>query len=145
MRILKSLPVAVFTLFTLMLFVPAQSAIAQGPAYLHAISDLRSARWYLQQDHRGNQADALQHAIEEINKALDEMKIAAARDGKDVWQTPPPQSGGDAMAPIHSAVRLLREARGDVGNGTDFPQNQGLQARSVRHIDEALRHLQPFL
>lgn len=145
MRILKTLAMAAGSLLTLMLFVPSTPANAQGPAYLHAISDLRSARAYLQMDGSPLGADAREKAIKEISKAVDEMKKAAYRDGKDVWQSPPPQSGGDPNAPVHTAVRLLREARGDVDHGVDLPENGGLRERSLRHIDDALAHLQPLI
>jgi hypothetical protein len=73
------------------------------------------------------------------------MKKAAFRDGKDIWQSPPPQSGGDPAAPFHTAARLLREARSDVDHGYDLPENNGLREKSLKHIDDALAHLQPFL
>lgn len=145
MRGLKALTVAALALMTILLFVPARQAQAQTPSYLHAISDLRSARAYLQMDNRPNEADARARAIEEINHALDDIKVAAVNDGKTPWQTPPPQSGGDPNLPIHTAVRLLREARSDVDHGHDRPENQGLRERSVRHIDRALDVLSPFL
>jgi hypothetical protein len=130
-----------------LLFEVATPAKAQGPAYLHAISDLRSARVYLQWDSNNapQRAAERQKAINEISKAIDEMKKAAFRDGKDVWQSPPPQSGGDPAAPFHTAVRLLREARSDVDHGYDLPENNGLRERSFKHINDALAHLEPFL
>jgi hypothetical protein len=144
MRIPRPLSVSAFVLLALLFLAPAKQVNAQMPAYLHAISDLRSARAYLQQDPRPQFAPSRNHAIEEISKAIDEMKRAAVDDGKNIWRTPPPQSGGDPGAPAHTAMRLLDEAYGDVSRGADSPQNQGLQARSLRHIDvarEALRHI----
>ena len=47
--------------------------------------------------------------------------------------------------PVHSAVRLMREARGDVEHGQDLPENHGLRERSIDHIDEALADLEPLL
>lgn len=145
MRSLKSLTLAASGLLTLLLFVPATPAKAQFPAYLHALSDLRSARWYLQQDTRREGDHARAHAIEEISRAIDDIKVAARDDGKNPWRTPPPQSGGNPGWPVHSAVKLLREARGDVDHGRDLPENHGLRERSVDHIDHALRELEPFL
>jgi hypothetical protein len=145
MRSLKPLMMAACGLLTLMIFVPATPAKAQFPAYLHALSDLRSARWYLQQDARREGEHARAHAIEQINRAIDDIKVAARDDGKNPWRTPPPQSGGNPGWPIHSAVRLLKEARGDVDHGRDLPENHGLRERSVDHIDRALDELQPFL
>ncbi len=88
---------------------------------------------------------ARKHAIDQINKAIDDMKRAAVDDGKNPWHTPPPQSGGSPRMPVHSAVRLMREARGDVEHGQDLPENHGLRERSIDHIDKALADLEPLL
>jgi hypothetical protein len=137
MRTFRSLSVSAFVLLAILFLAPAMQAHAQMPAYLHAISDLRTARAWLQQDSRPQIAPSRNHAIEEISKAIDDMKRAAARDGKDLDQVPPPHNGGDPNAPAHTAMRLLDEAYNDVARGADAPQNQGLQARSLRHIDMA--------
>jgi hypothetical protein len=145
MRSLKSLAVAAFALLTFLSLAPATQAHAQLPAYLHAISDLRTAREYLKMDTRPNSAGARDYAIKEISRAIDDMKKAALDDGKNIWHTPPPQSGGNPGWPIHSAVKLLKEARHDVDHGQDAPENAGLRIRSVEHIDKALQALTPFL
>jgi hypothetical protein len=145
MRTLKPLILAASALLTLLLFVPATPAKAQMPAYLHALSDLRTARAYLQMDMRPEGQHARAHAVDEISRAIDDIKVAAGDDGKNPWHTPAPQSGGNPGWPVHSAVRLLREARGDVDHGHDMPENHGLRERSVDHIDHALRELEPFL
>jgi hypothetical protein len=145
MRNFKSLTVAVFALLTFLFLAPATQAHAQFPAYLHAISDLRSARAYLQMDSRPDQQAARDIAIREISRAIDDMKRAAIEDAKNPWRTPPPQSAGNPNWPIHSAVKLLREARHDAESGRDAPENVGLQVRSIEHIDRALQALTPFL
>jgi hypothetical protein len=136
--------VPAFALLTLAGLAPAPQAQAQMPAYLHAISDLRAAREYLRTDARPRSAAAREAAIQEISRAIDEIKIAARDDGKNPFFTPPPQ-GGDPAWPLHSAVRLLREARHDVDHGFDLPENRGLRERSVQHIDRALELLTPYL
>jgi len=143
MRILKLLPSAALALLALLFLAPA--AHAQEPAYLHALSDLRSARAFLQYDTRPAWIGHRDHAIEQIDKAINDIKIAAMDDGKNPWHTPPPQSGGSEGWPIHSAVKLLKEARHDVDHGFDRPANRGLRERSVEHIDHALRELEPAL
>jgi hypothetical protein len=145
MRSLKSLTVAAFALLTFLFLAPATQAHAQFPAYLHAISDLRSARAYLQMDTRPDQQGSRDYAIKEISRAIDDMKRAAVEDNKNPWRTPPPQSGGSPSWPIHSAVKLLREARHDAETGRDAPENVGLQVRSIEHIDKALQALKPWL
>jgi hypothetical protein len=145
MRSLKSLITATFALLTLVFLVPAVPAHAQFPAYLHAISDLRSARAYLQQDTRPQFEGHRHRAIDEISRAIDDMKKAAVDDGKNLGSTPPPQSGGNPGAPIHTALRLLEEARRDVASGADSPENRGLQVRSLQHIDKAQEELHHIL
>jgi hypothetical protein len=145
MRIFKPLTVAASALLTLLFLSHSTPAQAQFPAYLHAISDLRTAREYLKMDGRPAFAGHRHHAIEEINKAIDDMKKAAIDDGKNPWHTPPPQSGGDPGAPIHTALKLLDEAHEDVGRGADSPENRGLQIRSLKHIDEARAALHHIL
>jgi hypothetical protein len=145
MRSLKAFASAAFALLTLLTLAPATVAHAQMPAYLHALSDLRSARAFLEYDTRPAWAGHRQHAIEQIQKAIDDIKVAARDDGKNPWHTPPPQSGGSEAWPIHSAVKLLKEARGDVDHGVDLPENHGLRERSLEHIDHALQELEPAL
>jgi hypothetical protein len=145
MRNLNSFTAGAFALLTFLFVAQATPAHAQFPAYLHAISDLRSARVYLQQDTRPQFEGHRHHAIEQIDKAIDDMKKAAVDDGKNPWHTPPPQSGGNPGAPIHTALRLLDEAHNDVGRGADSPENRGLQMRSLKHIDEAREALHHIL
>jgi len=142
MRNIQSLTKAAFVLLALLLLASASQAHAQFPAYLHALSDLRSARAYLQMDMRHRGEFERQRAIDQINKAIDDIKVAARDDGKNPWHTPPPQSGGSEEWPVHSAVRLLREARSDVDHGRDMPENRGLRERSAEHIDRALHELE---
>jgi hypothetical protein len=145
MRILKLLPSAALALLALLFLAPASAVHAQGPAYLHALSDLRSARAYLQYDTRPAYSGHRARAIEQIDKAINDVKVAARDDGKNPWHTPPPQSGGSEGWPIHSAYDLLKEARGDVDRGHDQPENQGLLERATAHINAALDALRPAL
>jgi len=145
MRILKLIPSAALALLALVLLAPVTSAHAQGPAYLHALSDLRSARAYLQYDNRPQYAGHRARAIEQIDKAINDIKVAAMDDGKNPWHTPPPQSGGNDGWPIHSAYNLLKEAKGDVDHGQDIPQNHGLRERAFEHIQAAIEALHPAL
>jgi hypothetical protein len=145
MRSLKSLSSVVFALLALLCIVSAKPAQAQYPAYLHAISNLRTAREYLKFDSRPDVRQARDYAISEISIAIDEMKKAARDDGKNTSSWVPPQSHGNGAAPLHSAVKLMREARHDAESGQDAPQNAGLQMRSLKHLDNALRSIAPFL
>jgi len=145
MRSLKSLTSAAMALPAILLFASASTAHAEKPAYLHAISDLRTAREYLQQDTRPRYAEVRNNVIVEIGKAIDDMKRAAVDDGKNPNHTPPPQSEGDPRIPVRSAIKLLEEARHDVEHGRDVPENEGLQVRSLQHIDNARHALEEIV
>ncbi len=109
------------------------------PAYLHALSDLRDARWNL--EHRpGDAAVSSQEdvAIIEIDKAIGEVKRAAIDDGKDIRDHMPEDARLDHPGRLHHAIELLKRAEGDVSHEEDNPETQGLQERVRRHIYEAI-------
>jgi hypothetical protein len=144
MRNLKSFMVAAFALLTFVSLLPAAPANAQHPAYLHALSDLRTARGYLQMPARSETKDACKHANKEVSRAIDDIAKAVRDYGRDPDVTPPPQGAGSANWPIHSAIRLMKEARADVEHGIDLPENHGLREHSLEHIDKALLALSQF-
>jgi hypothetical protein len=110
------------------------------PAYLHALTDLRHARAHLGQlaptEHMDNEE---QHAIEEIDKAIGEIKHAAIDDGKDLNDHPPVDSHLDRPGRFHRALELLDKAHNDIAREEDDPSVRGLRDRAIRHIDEAHR------
>jgi hypothetical protein len=136
MRILKSLGVAVCALMALAIFATATPARAQEPHYLQALSDLRTSRDYIQFD-RGQFGGERRRAVDEINKAIAEIKHAAWDDGKNTQFAPPAQGVTTGWLPIHQAEHWLAEAKGHVAMGVDTPQNQGLRDRALFHITEA--------
>jgi len=110
----------------------------QHPAYLHALTDLRDARWNL--EHRpGDEAvrENEDFAVMEIDKAIGEVKKAAFYDGKDVWDKPHEDAKLNNSGRLHHAVELLKKAEQDVSREEDNPQTQGLQMRVINHIHEA--------
>jgi len=109
------------------------------PFYLHALTDLRAARWML--EHRpGDAAVSGQEdvAIVEIDKAIGEIKKAAIDDGKDIHDHPGVDLPNDRPGRLHKAAELLRKVHGDVAREEDDPVTRGLRNRAVMHIDEAL-------
>ncbi len=108
------------------------------PAYLHALSDLRAARWML--SHRpGDPAVSAQEdvAITEIDKAIGEIKKASIDDGKSLEDHPPVQGINDRPGRLHKALELLHKVHGDVAREEDDPFTKGLRDRAIMHIDEA--------
>jgi hypothetical protein len=123
------------------LLAVAAPAQAQEPHYLHALSDLRTARDYIQFDHGAPGGDVRHHAVDEINKAIEEIKHAAWDDGKNTQFAPPAQGVTSGWAPMNQAESWMQRAKGDVEKGIDPPQNIGLRERAIQHIDEAQRHI----
>src|SRR5579871_5358676 len=75
------------------------------PAYLHALADLRAARWML--EHRpGDAAVSGQEdvAITEIDAAIGEIKHAAIDDGKDIHDHVGVDGPADRPGRLHKAM-----------------------------------------
>ena len=109
------------------------------PAYLHALTDLRAARWML--EHRPGDAAVSSHediAVAEIDKTIGEIKHAAIDDGKDIHDHPPVDVAADRPGRLHKALELLHKVHNDVAREEDDPMTRGLRDRGVRHIDEAM-------
>jgi len=116
------------------------------PAYLHALSDLRTARWML--EHRPGDAAVSSHedvAITEIDKTIGEIKHAAIDDGKDIHDHPSLDVPADHPGRLHKALELLRKVHSDVAREEDDPMTRGLRDRAVGHIDEAIHQSEKAL
>jgi len=115
------------------------------PAYLHALSDLRAARAHLENLAPTYHMDKEeQKAIEEIDRAIDEIKKASIWDGKNLNDHPPVDAGLDRTGRFRRAMELLDKAHNDIAREEDDPGVRGLRDRAIHHIDEAhhvVRHL----
>ena len=110
------------------------------PAYLHAISDLRTARWMLANRPGGAAVTAHENeAIVEIDRAINELSRAAINDGKNINNRPPADAPADYRGRLHRAADLLRTVRADTYREEDNPSAIGLRDRALGHIDAALR------
>ena len=114
------------------------------PAYLHALTDLRDARWNL--EHRpGDAAVSAQEdvALVETDRAIKEAKVAAMEDGKNIEDHPHEDAHIDRSGRLHHALELLNKAKNDVAREEDNPETRNLRNRIVEHTDlaiEATRH-----
>jgi hypothetical protein len=140
-RLVATLVAAPFVLaVTGCVVAPPPPPPAHHPAYLHALTDLRDARWNL--EHRpGDGAVSTQEdvAIVEIDRAIGEAKTAAMEDGKNVYQHPPEDAHLDFRGRLHHADELLHKARKDVAEGESNPQAVDLRNRVIGHIDLAIQ------
>ena len=141
-RLIAALVAATFVLAVTGCVVtpPPPPPAPHHPAYLHALTDLREARWNL--EHRpGDAAVSTQEdvAIVETDRAINDAKTAAMEDGKNVWQHPPEDAKIDRRGRLHHANELLRKARKDVAEGESNPQAVDLRNRVIGHIDLAIQ------
>jgi hypothetical protein len=116
--------------------VVAQSA---HPAYLHALSDLRAARWMI--EHRpGDWTTTVDEtaAVRKIDDAINEIKKASIDDGKDLNDHPKDEIN-EHKGRLTKALEWLRKARMDIEKDEDNDFAKGLRKRAFYHIDEAIR------
>jgi hypothetical protein len=133
-------PLSALLLLLALPFAASADLPGKHPYYLHALSDLRAARWML--EHRpGDVAVSANEdvGITEIDKAIGEIKRAAIDDGKNIEDHPPAQLPDDRPGRLHKALDLLRKVHADVGREEDDPMTRGLRDRALHHIDEAIR------
>jgi hypothetical protein len=128
------------TLLAMLPLVANADMPGKHPYYLHALSDLRAARWFL--EHRpGDAAVSGQEdvGVTEIDAAIGEIKHAAVDDGKDLHDHPGVQDVGDSRGRLHKALELLRKVHSDIAREEDDPMTRGLRDRAVGHVDAAIR------
>jgi len=118
--------------------VYAQQLPGAHPGYLHALTDLRAARWSLYHQ----PGDARVYAgedvgIAEVEAAIAEIKRAAVDDGKDL-NDHPPIDVKDHGSRLLKAIEFLKKAHGDVDREEDNPLAKGLKRRADAHIDKAI-------
>jgi hypothetical protein len=126
-------------LFAALPFAANADLPGKHPFYLHALTDLRTARWML--EHRpGDAAVSGQEdvAITEIDAAIGEIKRASIEDGKDIHDHPKMDVPNDHPGRLHKALELLRKTHDDVAREEDDPMTKGLRNRAVGHIDGAI-------
>jgi len=117
----------------------AGSVAGPHPYYLHALSDLRAARWMI--EHRpGNWVQTQDEiaAVNRIDAAIGEIKKASIEDGKNLEDHPHVDEAVDHPGRLHAALDYLRKARKDISHDEDNMFAQGLQARAYGHIDGAI-------
>jgi hypothetical protein len=122
-----------------MSIAPAIYAQAMHPAYIHALSDLRAARWLLQHT-PGNWArvnDEL-NAIHRIDDAIAEIRRSSIDDGRDINFNPRVEERPDRPGRLHDVDTYLRRARADINQEEDKGPILGLRGRSATHIEAAI-------
>ena len=110
------------------------------PAYLHALSDLRTAAW--QVDHRrpedGRVANDEAIVHDELAAAIHDFERAARQDRKNGDWQPPPDVQLPPEGRLHAAIDLMSRARGDIAREEDDPRARAFQEHGLAHVDAAL-------
>ncbi len=133
MKIISKVVLVLTALFTISLTAMADTP-GDHPGYIHALSDLRTARFFLTREHVGNRDH---FAIESIDLAINDIKQASIDDGKNLNDHPPVDTSLSEQGRFHKALELLDKAHHDIAKEEDNVYAQGLQHRALQHIDQA--------
>jgi hypothetical protein len=116
----------------------SQTLPGKHPGYLHALSDLRAARWFLYHQ-PGDSAVAGDEdvAITEIDAAIGEIKRASIDDHKDLNDHPAVDIKEHGSRLLKS-IETLKKAHGDIDHEEDNPDVRELRHRAIEHIDRAI-------
>jgi len=126
------------------LLTPAQAQVppqpGHHPAYLHALTDLRDARYFIEHRPDGYPLEERErHALAEIDRAIDLVQRSAYYDGKNVYEHPREDAYPDARGRLRRASELLRKAREDIAQEEDNLQVREMQLHAIERIDESIR------
>ena len=128
------------TMLALAAIAPVALADQPGahPHYLHALSDLRDARANLQK--RGGNDETKwdeAKAIGAVDAAIGKIKAASIDDGKNL-DDHPAVDAPDRKGRLHKALADLKTAKDHVNMEEDNAFAQGLKARAIHDIDDAI-------
>jgi hypothetical protein len=122
--------------------VSAQVVPGKHPEFLHALSDLRAARGYLDKVTPNEALDSdTASAIREIDSAINGMKQASMDDGKDLHDHPAIDAHLEKSGRLHTAKQLLEKAYNDVNGPESDPQAAELQKKIWGHINAAHKYV----
>lgn len=119
--------------------LPLAVMAQRHPGYLHALNDLRFARALLEHGDWGRVGPDRDRAIGEIDRAIEELRHAAAEDGKNPNIMPRIEPGWMPGDRLRRAEEALGRARESITREEDNPAARAWRDRAFRHIDEA-RH-----
>jgi hypothetical protein len=118
--------------------VAAQTLPGKHPGYMHALSDLRAARWLLYHQPGDPKVYAGEDvAISEVDAAIAEIKKASIDDGKNL-NDHPALDVKEHGSRLLRATETLHRAKDDVDSEEDNPEARGLRHRAEEHIQRAI-------
>ncbi len=117
----------------------AQMLPGKHPGYLHALSDLRAARWFLyHQPGDSSVAGDEDVAINEIDATIGEIKRASIDDHKDLNDHPAVDVKEHGSRLLKS-IETLKKAHADIDGEEDNPEVRELRHHALEHLDRALK------
>jgi hypothetical protein len=131
---------AVVALVMLPLLAAADTP-GRHPRYLHARSDLQTARWLLRVQDEPNVMREIRRTQVDVDRAIREIDRAAVLDRKDIDDHPPIDTSLDRPGRFRKVMALLDSARADIGLEEDNPYAVGWRNLAYRNIDAAKEHL----
>ena len=117
--------------------------VARHPAYVHALVDLRAARWLLKNKGGGNweQTAEEQNALSQIDAAMSDIRAVGIDDRKRQEDHAKLDDHADHMNRLHQAMEFLKQARTDLTQGEDDAFGNNLRERTYKNIDKAIESI----
>ncbi|HEY2662642.1 MAG TPA: hypothetical protein VGI79_23185 [Caulobacteraceae bacterium] len=144
---LSTSAVAVATAMFLVVPLSAHADLpGKHPGYLHALTDLRSARWLI--SHRPGDTVVSAHedaAVQKIVAAISDIQRDAVNDGKGLEDHPAADAPAFKADRLTRALELLNAAHKDVNAEEDNPKAAELKKVALNNIDEAAKQLKAAL
>ena len=119
--------------------VPAQADTpGRHPAYLRALSDLRYARALLNRPEEWRVARDQHAAIENIDRAINEIKHASWDDHKDLEDHPPVDAHWLRPRRIERSIEVLNKSLHDIEKEEDNPAARAWRNSAIHYIRDAI-------
>jgi hypothetical protein len=116
----------------------SQMLPGKHPGYLHSLSDLRAARWFLYHQPGDSAVSGEEDVgITEIDAAIREIKKASIDDGKDLNDHPAVDVKEHGSRLLKS-IEALKKAHADIDHEEDNPEGRELRHHALEHIDKAI-------
>jgi hypothetical protein len=125
--------------FILLITLTSTVSVLADKAYLHALSNLRTARWLIDRSPEGAQkTDDQVAAVKAIDLAMARIINADIDDGKYLNDRPDEDAIPDRDSRLAVALQLLRKAHADVNNDDGSAFDLELKSKEIPHINEAI-------
>jgi hypothetical protein len=110
------------------------------PAYLQALSELRTSRWLIEHRRPSDPTQSVDEveAVRQIDAAISDLKQAAYDDGKNLNDHPPVEDTGEWRGRLHNALDHLNRAHSEIAREEDNAYASGLRGRALGHLDAAI-------